>query len=261
MKFEAVIFDWAGTTIDYGCFAPVQAFIELFHNYGIDVTMEETRKPMGMLKWDHIKTMLGMPNIYHQWVAKYGRDVTANDIDEMHDQFTAMLMRILDQFTDPKPYVVDTIQTLKKMGIKIGSTTGYTDQMMSIVVPVAKDKGYEPDVWISPNSVNNFGRPYPYMIFRNLEALQVQDIRHVIKIGDTISDIEEGKHAGVISVGILEGSSLMGLTEIEYLALSKQERDNLLTTLDQQYREAGADEVILNMKELPDLIQRLEKLN
>lgn len=260
MKFEAVIFDWAGTTVDYGCFAPVQAFIELFHNYGIEVTMEETRKPMGMLKWDHIKTMLGMPNIYNQWVAKYGRDVTSADIDEMHDQFTTMLMRILDQFTDPKPYVVDTIKTLREMGLKIGSTTGYTDQMMSVVVPAAKAKGYDPDFWISPNSVNNFGRPYPYMIYRNMEALQIKDVRHVIKVGDTISDIKEGKHASVISVGILEGSSLMGLNEAEYLALSKQEKEDLLESLDQQYRAAGADEVILNMQELPALIQRLESM-
>lgn len=58
MKIEAVIFDWAGTTVDYGCFAPVQAFIEVFKEFGMEVTMEETRKPMGMLKWDHIKTML-----------------------------------------------------------------------------------------------------------------------------------------------------------------------------------------------------------
>lgn len=28
-KTEAVIFDWAGTTVDYGCFAPVQAFMEV----------------------------------------------------------------------------------------------------------------------------------------------------------------------------------------------------------------------------------------
>ena len=50
MKYEAVIFDWAGTTVDYGCFAPVQAFLDAFHEYGIDPTMEEVRGPMGMLK-------------------------------------------------------------------------------------------------------------------------------------------------------------------------------------------------------------------
>ena len=57
-QFECVIFDWAGTTVDYGCFAPVQAFVEVFKHYGIEPTMEEVREPMGMLKIDHIRTML-----------------------------------------------------------------------------------------------------------------------------------------------------------------------------------------------------------
>lgn len=88
MKIEAVIFDWAGTTVDYGCFAPVQAFIEVFKEFGMEVTMEETRKPMGMLKWDHIKTMLEMPRIHDLWLQAHGREVENKDIDEMHDAFT-----------------------------------------------------------------------------------------------------------------------------------------------------------------------------
>lgn len=54
-KIEAVIFDWAGTTVDFGCFAPVQAFVEVFKHFGIEPTMEEVRKPMGMLKRDTLK--------------------------------------------------------------------------------------------------------------------------------------------------------------------------------------------------------------
>lgn len=50
MKYEGIIFDWAGTTVDYGCMAPVRAFDEAFKSFGIEPTMEEIRKPMGMLK-------------------------------------------------------------------------------------------------------------------------------------------------------------------------------------------------------------------
>ena len=67
-KIKAVIFDWAGTTVDYGCMAPVQAFVEVFKQYGIEPTMEEVRKPMGMLKIDHIRTMLQMERIRGLWV-------------------------------------------------------------------------------------------------------------------------------------------------------------------------------------------------
>ena len=73
-KIKAVIFDWAGTTVDYGCMAPVQAFVEVFKQYGIEPTMEEVRKPMGMLKIDHIRTMLQMERICGLWVEKYGKE-------------------------------------------------------------------------------------------------------------------------------------------------------------------------------------------
>ena len=70
---QAVIFDWAGTTVDYGCFAPVQAFQEAFAHHGVPVTLEETRKPMGMLKRDHIRTMLRMERIARAWEETHGR--------------------------------------------------------------------------------------------------------------------------------------------------------------------------------------------
>ena len=145
MKYEAVIFDWAGTTVDYGCFAPVQAFMEIFKEYGITPTMEETRKPMGMLKWDHIKTMLSMERIRDEFKRIHGRDFTDKDVDEMHEKFAASLMKILDQFSDPKDYVVETVAKLREAGLKIGSTTGYTDAMMDIVTKEAAKAGYEPD--------------------------------------------------------------------------------------------------------------------
>lgn len=257
MKIEAVIFDWAGTTVDYRCFAPVQAFIEVFKEFGMEVTMEETRKPMGMLKWDHIKTMLEMPRIHDLWLQAHGREVENKDIDEMHDAFTGKLMGILDQFSDPKPYVVETIETLRKMGLKIGSTTGYTDQMMEVVTKVAKEKGYEPDFWITPNSVENYGRPYPYMVFENLKHLHVTSVHAAVKVGDTISDIKEGIAAGVITVGIIEGSSLMGLTQEEFENLTDKEKQLCYEKVEKQYKDAGADYVISTIKELPSLIESL----
>lgn len=251
---EAVIFDWAGTTVDYGCFAPVQAFMEVFRHVGIEPTMDEVRKPMGMLKREHIKTMLKMERIHGLWMEKYNREVTEEDIDEMYGLFEEKLMGILERFAEPKPYVLETVATLRQIGIKIGSTTGYTDEMMEIVTKAAKEKGYEPDVWFSPNAVGDAGRPYPFMIFKNMEALNISDVRHVVKVGDTVSDIKEGKHAGVISVGVLEGSSEMGLTEEEYEALSEEERKALLEKTTKKFREAGADYVINNMGELLTLL-------
>lgn len=256
-NIEAVIFDWAGTTVDYGCFAPVRAFIEVFEEYGISPTIDETRKPMGMLKWDHIKTMMSMPRINKLWVEKYNRDFTDKDIDEMHDKFTDKLMGILHNYANPKPYVVETMNKLREKNIKIGSTTGYTDEMMSIVTKVAKEQGYEPDCWFSPNSTNNIGRPYPFMVFKNMEALKVSSIKNVIKVGDTISDILEGKNAGVLTVGIVEGSSEMALNEEEYDTLSNEEKSYKINEITERYKEAGVDFVIRNMNELIELIDSI----
>ena len=250
---ECVIFDWAGTTVDYGCFAPVQAFVEIFRHFGIEPTMEEVREPMGMLKRDHIKTMLGMKRIHDLWVEKYGKEPTEADVDAMHDLFQEKLMGILDQFADPKPHVVETVAKLREMGIRIGSTTGYTDAMMEIVVPKAKEQGYEPDAWFSPNAVNNMGRPYPYMIFENMKALQISSVEKVIKVGDTLSDIREGKNAGVYTIGVVEGSSELGMTKEEYEALGEQERENAVQKVTERFLAAGADKVILHMGQLLEL--------
>lgn len=258
-KIEAVIFDWAGTTVDYGCFAPVQAFISAFERFGITPTMEEVRKPMGMLKKDHIRTMMEMERIDWEWQKVHGRKFTEVDIDAVYQCSETSIMSILDGFAEVKPYVLETVQFLREMKIKIGSTTGYTDEMMEIVVPKAKENGYEPDFWCSPNVVGNIGRPYPYMVFKNLQELKVTSVKNVIKVGDTVSDIKEGLAAGAISVGIIEGSSLMALSETEYESLSFEEKKKICDGVRKRYEECGADYIIQNMSELPALIQELEK--
>lgn len=258
-KIEAVIFDWAGTTVDYGCFAPVQAFVEVFRYFGIEPTTEEVREPMGMLKRDHIQTMLQMERIHDLWVEKYKREPDEEDIDKMYGMFEEKLMGILDQFTDPKPYVLETVEELRRRGIKVGSTTGYTDEMMKIVTKGAKRAGYEPDAWFSPNAVGNVGRPYPYMIFKNMEVLGVTSTANVIKVGDTVSDVKEGRHAGVISVGVIEGSSEMALSEEEYHQLSDEEREVRIGRVRETFQKAGADYIIRNMGELPALISKIEE--
>ena len=253
-KWEAVIFDWAGTTVDYGCFAPVQAFAEVFKHFGIEPTMDEVREPMGVLKRVHIQTMLEMPRIHGLWTEKYGKEPTEEDVDAMYGLFEEKLMGILHRFTEIKPYVAETVDTLRKAGIKIGSTTGYTDEMMSVVVPRAKEQGYAPDCWFSPDATGNCGRPYPYMIFKNMETLHVKSVENVMKVGDTVSDIKEGKNAGEYTVGVIEGSSEMGVSEAEYEVLAKEEREKKINEVKEKFLNAGADAVILNLSELADLL-------
>ena len=132
-------------------------------------------------------------------------------------------MASLKEYTDPIPEVIETVQLLRNQGLKIGSTTGYTQIMMDVVVPNAAEKGYSPDFYITADDTNSLGRPYPYMIYRNMEALKLSAAWKVVKVGDTASDIKEGLNAGVWSVGVVIGSSEMGLSQEEFEALSQVE--------------------------------------
>ena len=139
-KVDAVIFDWAGTAVDYGSFAPVQAFADVFKAYGIEPTLDEIRKPMGMLKIDHIRTMLDMPRINGLWKEIYKREPSQEDALKMYGIFEEKLMAILKDFAVPKKDTLRTVPKLREMGISIGSTTGYNDKMMSVVAKEAEKR-------------------------------------------------------------------------------------------------------------------------
>jgi len=250
MKIEAVILDWAGTTVDYGCFSPVEAFIQVFASQGIKVTVEEVREPMGMLKRDHIKTMLEMPRIAGLFKEAKGRDYNEADIDQLMEVFTEKLMAYLSRGTELKPGTLEVYEALKSKGIKIGSTTGYTKAMLAPVAQAAQKLGYAPDEAVTPEEVDGYGRPYPFMIFENLKRLGVQDVRQVIKIGDTIADIQEAKNAGIKAFGVVEGSSVMGLSEAEWQALSPDEQAEKSLAVRKAFVEAGADVVLQDLTEL-----------
>lgn len=257
MSINTVIFDWAGTTVDFGCFAPVKAFMEAFERFGIKPTMEEVRKPMGLLKKDHIRCMMQMPRIHDEWIKHHGREWTEEDVDSVYKQSEHCIMENLADYAEVKPYVIEVMDKLRKSGYKIGSTTGYTDEMMQIVAEKAKENGYEPDCWYSPSSVNNIGRPYPYMIYKNMQQLNVKAVEEVIKVGDTVSDITEAKNAGAVAVGVIEGSSIMALSEREFMELTEAQKEQRRQQVKAVFEQCGADYTINNMRELPELLEKI----
>jgi len=254
MKITTIILDWAGTTVDFGCFAPVQAFMSAFQAYGIDPTVDETRAPMGLAKRTHVAEMLSGKRLSGEWIKKHGKPHTEADIDEIYKKFEPELFRVLRNYASPLPGVLESVAQIKSMGIKIGSTTGYTRQMMDIVAPLAKEKGYAPDCLICPEDVGGRGRPFPYMVWRNLESLECSHIGSVIKIGDTEADMQEGKAAGCFCVGVITGSSVLGLNESEFDLHDGGCLDKRFATAKQKYFDSGADFVIDSIADLPKLI-------
>ena len=179
-KIECIIMDWAGTAVDYGCFAPVAAFIKAFAGKGLTIDVEQTRKPMGLPKIQHIRELLTMPEVNEQFINRYRRAWTEEDVVELNHLFEKYLFASLKEYTDPIPGVIPTLEKLRAEGLKIGSTTGYTREMMDVVLPEAQAKGYRVDYCATPNLLPA-GRPAPYMIFENLTKLAVPDPDTVVK--------------------------------------------------------------------------------
>lgn len=257
-KIEALILDWAGTAVDFGCFAPVAAFQSAFEKSGLYPSLNEIRKPMGLQKRTHIKEMLKMERLGLEFESVFGRKHTEADVDMIYNSFVPALFDTLEQYAEPLPGVIETISRIRNQDIKIGSTTGYTLEMMEIVTSAAKKKGYETDCLCCAEEVGGKGRPYPYMIWKNLEKLQVKDVRNVIKIGDTLTDVEEGKNAGCITVGVLNGSSLMGLSYEEFSKMDEASLKLKKQQAEKEYIASGADYVIDEISDILGLIKEIE---
>jgi phosphonoacetaldehyde hydrolase len=257
-KIEAVVFDWAGTMIDYGCFAPLEAFLEVFKRQEVEITIEEAREPMGMLKIEHIRALLKMPRIQQEWKKAHGSMPTEQDVAKLNDEFEASLFYILEDFTTPIPGAVELTERLRNRNIKIGSTTGYTKKMMEIVAPKAKEKGYSPDCYFTADDVKA-GRPYPWMCYRNAMELDVFPMNRIIKVGDTVTDMQEGKNAGMWTVGVILGSSEMGLSEEAEKNMDQKKLKIKMEEVRSRLEEAGANFVVDRISDLDQVINQLEQ--
>lgn len=243
-QIEAVIFDWAGTTVDYGCIAPLEAMRQAFLQREVIVSLEEIRKPMGMAKREHIKTVLA--------AHKHNEE----DIKAIYANFEKNILLNLHQFSDLIPGILPVQAYLREQSIKIGTTTGYTREMIDIVAGCARKKGYTPDCIVTPDQVTR-GRPYPYMLQQNLWQLDIQDVRKVIKVGDTVVDIQEGLHAGCWSIGVVKGSSMLGFRENEIAATNVEELKERTNQITDEMRAAGAHFVLDSIAELPAVIEMI----
>lgn len=257
-SIRLVVFDWAGTTVDYGSSAPAEVFNRIFSGAGIHFTREEINRPMGMEKKAHIRTLLETESGKAQWRQAYGRPWTEENVEQLYESFEKELFQVVEEYSEPIPGVVETVKELRRQGLAIGSTTGYTSQMMEQVLPRAKALGYEADCVVTPD-ITGEGRPSPFMLFECMRRLHVYPVQTVVKVGDTVVDILEGKNAGAWSVGILTGSNLLGLTKEEYEAMDPEELKKRKMQAADRYREAGADLVIDSIRDLPRAIEELDR--
>jgi len=257
-KIAAVIFDWAGTTVDHGSLAPVRVIRRVFESRGVQISEAEARRDMGVPKRDHIERIVSSAAVSHRWREKNGKAPGASDVDAMFAEFVQLQQESLVRDSSVIEGVAEMVATLRKRGIKIGSTTGYTREMMDLLVPVAAASGYRADCIITPDEVGG-GRPHPWMIFQNAIKLGIDQLSTIVKIGDTISDIEEGLNADVWTIGIARTGNLIGMTAKDFAALPRNEQQSRLEHARTVLRDAGAHEVVDSVAECKPALERIEQ--
>jgi len=252
-QLQAVILDWAGTVVDFGSFAPTQIFVEAFAEFGVQVSLEEARGPMGMGKWDHIRTLCDIPAIAERYKATFGRVPSDDDVTAIYERFMPLQIEKIAEHSALIPGALDAIATLRKGGLKIGSCSGYPAVVMEKVVALAKTNGYVADHVVATDEVPN-GRPHPAQALANVIALGINDVAACVKVDDTWPGILEGRSAGMWTVALTCSGNALGLTYEQYKALPAEKLDQERRRIGQMFEGSRPHYLIDTIAELPAVI-------
>lgn len=280
-KLEAIILDWAGTTMDYGCYAPMVVFRDVFAQMGVPITMEEARAPMGAHKKVHIRKITEIAEVRQRWVNQYNREPIEADINKMFELFVPKQLACLANYADLIPETNEVIAELRHFfGLKIGSTTGYTGEMMKLLLTEAEKRGYTPDVSVCSTGQFavrkkgkyefgeilgaepdwNISRPQPHMCNLNAALLEIKQPYLGVKAGDTKDDIREGKNAGMWTIGLATTGNEIGLNEQELIALTTpeflQRRQRAYSSLE----TVQPDFIVDSINDVPSTINLINRL-
>ena len=254
---KAFIFDWAGTMVDFGSLAPVRALQSVFALEGIDLSTAEARADMGMAKRAHITAILGREPMRKQWRTIKGYNAGPDDIDHLFNAIGPLMERAATECAVLIPGAADLVKALRAKGIRIGSGTGYSREMMAGILPAAAAQGYAPDLVVCAGETAE-GRPSPLMTWKAMVDLSVWPARACVKVDDATVGIQEGREAGVWTIGVAASGNGTGLDLAEFTALSSEDRKTHVTASAEALREAGADFVVNSVADIAGLLPEIE---
>ncbi len=213
-----VALDMAGTTIDDGG-AVYRALQQSVQQAGATVAADDLQTWMGTDKVEAITNLLRLGGV------EPSDDLVANGFDA----FRAHLRQAYSD--DPPmalPGVVPAIAELRSRGIKVALTTGFSADVVqpllaSLGWTAGEGPGHTVDAVVTTSDVPA-GRPAPYMIFRAMEACGVRNVRSVLVAGDTVVDIQAGRNAGAVAVGVLTG-------KVDRATLEAEDHDYILDSV------------------------------
>jgi len=257
MMLNALILDWAGTVVDHGSRAPMGAFVRAFAEFGVTISIEDARGPMGMAKRDHIATLMALPEVSAAWRAAQGSPADAAAIDRLLAVFEPMNIAAIRDHADIIPGALEAIAWARGRGMKIGSTTGYTRPIMAALMPLAAAAGYAPDCVVCAGDLAE-GRPSPLMMWHAMAALGVWPAHTVVKVDDTPPGIGEGVSAGTWTIGLALTGNICGLSASELAVLPEPDKALVRARAGAEMRAAGADMVIDSIAVLPEALREIE---
>ncbi len=255
---KAVVFDWAGTMIDFGCMAPVEALIQVFASHGVTLSADEARRDMGKAKLDHVRALLAEPGVAERWATLNGAPPSAVDADRIYARLEPVMTAVASRSSRLIPGAADAVATLRALGVKIGSGTGYTRQMMADILPAAAAQGYAPDTVVCAGETPS-GRPAPLMTWKALIALDAWPARACIKVDDAPVGIAEGRAAGCWTVGLSASGNGVGLDAEAFAALAPDDRRRRLACAETELKAAGADFVIEDVSQLMPVVEEIAR--
>lgn len=258
-RVQACIFDWAGTVCDAGVFAPVLSFQKLFEAEGVPITDSETRAPMGVHKRVHISEICKTPSVTQRWLSKKGKAPSEADIDRIYHKYLTTTEDVLSNNSSLITGTPETMSVLRsELGVKIGSTTGYTTEIMAKLRPIAAAEGYAPDCYVTSSDVP-VARPSPSMIFLNMVKLDIWNTKCVVKVDDSAAGIVAGLHAGCWTVGIAKTGNYVGLTEEAMKKMDPKELSQKVESARKSLYKAGCHFVIDTIKDLPPVVEEINR--
>jgi phosphonoacetaldehyde hydrolase len=228
VKLSAVILDWAGTVVDYGSRAPVAALQSVFMPAGVPITVAEA-----------LQAILEIERVRVAWTSKFGAEPSDADVDELYAAFIPNQIRVLADYSELIPGVAEAAVGMRSRGLKIGTTTGYNRAMLDYLLERAATQGFTPHCALCPEDAGA-GRPLPWMCYLAAMRLEVYPMAVMVKIGDTPADIEEGRNAGMWTIGVTHTGNEIGVTEEEWAQLAEEERELLLRNAEHRLLDAGA---------------------
>ena len=240
---KALIVDWAGTIVDHGSLAPVQVFVDTFAQSGVPITTAQARKPMGLPKRDHIEAVLRDPDVAARWQSAHGTPAGEGEVDRLYDLFVPMQVAVVGRYAKPVPGALDALTLVRGRGLKIGSTTGYSRDVMDALIPEATRHGVTVDTVVAAGETP-VGRPSPLMNWAVMVKLGVWPAAACVVVDDTVPGIAAGLAAGAWTVGVARTGNGVGLSEADWAVLSADDQAARTAQAVAELTAAGAHAVI-----------------